>query len=72
MDAAKLAFESAKANLEKAMRDGASAKTRAEEAEKKFDDAMKAGREVQMAIAKLDQDRIDGIKKTAEEIKAEA
>jgi len=46
MDAAKLAFESAKANLEKAMRDGASAKTRAEEAEKKFDDAMKAGREV--------------------------
>jgi len=25
-----------------------------------------------MAIAKLDQDRIDGIKKTAEEIKAEA
>ena len=72
MDAAKLAFERAKANLEKAMVDGASAKTRAEEAEKILDDGMKAGIEVQMAIAKLDQDRIDGIKKTAEEIKAEA
>lgn len=72
MDAAKLAFDSAKENLDKAMRDGASAKTRAEEAKKRLDDAMKAGREVQMEIAKLDQDRIDGIKKTAEELKAAA
>ena len=46
MDAAKLAFDSAKENLDKAMRDGASAKTRAEEAKKRLDDAMKAGREV--------------------------
>ena len=46
MDAARVAFDIAKGNLGKAMADGAAAKVGAEEAKKKLDEAMKAGREV--------------------------
>lgn len=46
MDAARVAFDIAKGNLDKAMADGAAAKVRAEEAKKKLDEAIKAGREV--------------------------
>ena len=41
-----MAFDIAKGNLDKAMADGAAAKVRAEEAKKKLDEAIKAGREV--------------------------
>ena len=71
MDAAKAVFESAKESLNKAMENGAAAKPRAEEAKKKLDEAMKAGRDVQMAIAQLDIDRIDAMQKIAEKLKAE-